>query len=160
MTYDQLQEEQDANELTKNQLKAQSEKETNTQFLLKLSQEILALAQRNEELVKQQLVLMREKLTDLEKPVAEPVKVTGTASLQKGKLKKPIEMSIEELRKEIESNNTRCEELEEQRKSPDINTQIEAEQEIRTLSNRTKRLCAQEISLLKHELATLKREKC
>jgi hypothetical protein len=38
MTYDQLQEEQDANELTKNQLKAQSEKETNTQFLLKLSQ--------------------------------------------------------------------------------------------------------------------------
>jgi hypothetical protein len=95
----------------------------------------------------------------LEKPVAEPVKVTGTESVQKGKLKKPIEMSLEELREESQANNARCEELEKQKKSPDIDIRINAEQEIRKLSNRTKRLCAQEISLLNHERAILKQKK-
>ncbi|MEG4594174.1 hypothetical protein QUB00_20535 [Microcoleus sp. F8_C2] len=158
MTYGQLQDEHETNELAKNQLKAEAKKETNSKVLLRLSQQILALAQRNEELVKQQLVLMRATLTDLKTQESEPEPRQVTVS-KKGKLKKPLDMSIDELQAEIESNNTRCEKLEEQRKSTDIDKGIEADQELRTLSSRTKKLCEQKISLLTHEMSLLNQGK-
>ncbi|MEG4503881.1 hypothetical protein QUA81_13540 [Microcoleus sp. F6_B4] len=89
MTYGQLQDEHETNELAKNQLKAEAKKETNSKVLLGLSQQILALAQRNEELVKQQLVLMIATLTDLKTQESEPEPRQVTVS-KKGKLKKPL----------------------------------------------------------------------
>lgn len=98
MTYDQLQNERDTNALAKEQLRNQCESETDNKFLLNLNQPILALAQRNERFVKQQLVLMKSQL--LEQSVAQPEPEQITVSTT-GKLKKPIDMSIEELRAEI-----------------------------------------------------------
>jgi len=162
MTYDQLQDERETNELAKNQLKAEAKKETDSQVLLRLSQQILALARRNEELVKQQLILAKEKLTVLKTPITEPGPESEPEQVtvsKKGKLKKPIDMSIEELRAEIQANNTRCEELEKERKPSDFDTRFQADQEIINLSNRTKRLSEQEISLLKHQMPLLKQGK-
>jgi len=170
MTYDQLQDERETNELAKNQLKAEALKETNSKVCLALNQQILALARRNEQLVKQQLVLMREQLAVLKtpkfesesapesKPESKPEARQTTVS-KNGKLKKTIDMSIDELRAEIELNNARCEELEKQRKLPDITARIEADQELRTLSSRTRKLCEQKISLLTHEMSLLKQGK-
>jgi hypothetical protein len=149
MTYDQLQDERETNELAKNQLKAEAKKETDSQVLLRLSQQILALAKRNDKLVKQQLILAKEKLTVLKTSITEPEPEKVTVS-KKGKLKKPIDMSIEELQAESEANNARCEGLEKKRRSSDFDTRFQADQEIKNLSNRTKKLCEQEISLLKH----------
>jgi hypothetical protein len=98
MTYDQLQNERDTNALAKEQLRNQCESETDNKFFLNLNQPILALAQRNERFVKQQLVLMKSQL--LEQSVAQPEPEQITVSTT-GKLKKPIDMSIEELRAEI-----------------------------------------------------------
>lgn len=103
---------------------------------------------------------MREQLASLKTPKPEPEPEPETIqTTKKGKLKKPINMSIDELQAEIESNNTRCEELEEQRKSNDIDKRIEADQELRTLSSRTRKLCEQKISLLTHEMSLIKKEK-
>jgi len=156
MTYDQLQNERDTNALAKEQLRNQCESETDNKVLLDLNQQILALAQRNERLVKQQLVLMKAQLLEqsVAQPEPEPEQITVSTT---GKLKEPIDMSIEELRAEIEANTARCDELEKQKNSPDIDIPINAEQELRKLSNRTKKLCEQEISLLKHEMSILKR---
>ena len=98
MTYDQLQNERDTNALAKEQLRNQCESETDNKFLLNLNQPILALAQRNERFVKQQLVLMKAQV--LEQSVAQPEPEQITVSTTE-KLKKPIDMSIEELRAEI-----------------------------------------------------------
>jgi hypothetical protein len=98
MTYDQLQNERDTNALAKEQLRNQCESETDNKFLLNLNQPILALAQRNERFVKQQLVLMKAQL--LEQSVAQPEPEQITVSTT-GKSKKPIDMSLEELRAEI-----------------------------------------------------------
>jgi hypothetical protein len=98
MTYDQLQNERDTNALAKEQLRNQCESETDNKILLDLNQQILALAQRNERFVKQQLVLMKAQV--LEQSVAQPEPEQITVSTTE-KLKKPIDMSIEELRAEI-----------------------------------------------------------
>ena len=164
MTYDQLQDERETNELAKDRLKALALKETNSKVCLALNQQILALARRNEKLAAQQLVLMKEQLAVLKTPKSEPELESNPEARQttvgkNGKLKKPIDMSIDELRAEIELNNARCEELEKQRKLPDITARIEADQELRTLSSRTRKLCEQKISLLTHEMSLLKQGK-
>lgn len=74
-------------------------------------------------------------------------------------MKKAVEMSIDKLQAEIESNNARCEELEKPRKSSDINTRIEADNEIKTLANRTTKLGQQKIALLNHQISLLKQGK-
>src|SRR4028118_536632 len=96
MTYDQLQNERDTNALAKEQLRNQCESETDNKILLDLNQQILALAQINERLVKQQLVLMKAQVLEqsVAQPEPEPEQITVSTT---GKLKKPIEMSIEEL---------------------------------------------------------------
>jgi TolA-binding protein len=103
---------------------------------------------------------MKEQLYELSKPKPEPLPKqeleTKKSTDKKKKLKKPSEMSIDELQEEIESNNARCEELEEQRESTDINTRIESDQEIRTLANRTSKLCEQKIALLNHQMSLLR----
>jgi hypothetical protein len=100
MTYDQLQNERDTNALAKEQLRNQCESETDNKILLDLNQQILALAQRNERLVKQQLVLMKAQVLEqsVAQPEPEPEQITVSTT---EKLKKPIDMSIEELRAEI-----------------------------------------------------------
>lgn len=101
MTYDQLQNERDTNALAKEQLRNHCESETDNKFLLNLNQPILALAQRNEQFVKQQLVLLiKAQLLEqsVAQPEPEPEQITVSTT---GKLKKPIDMSIEELRAEI-----------------------------------------------------------
>jgi len=160
MTYEQLQEECDKNLLLKEQLISQSENETNSKALLDLSRKILSLARRNERLAQQQVCLMKEQLYELSKPKPEPLPKqelkTKKSTDKKKKLKKPSEMLIDELQEEIESNNARCEQLEEQRESTDINTRIESDQEIRTLANRTSKLCEQKIALLNHQMSLLR----
>jgi hypothetical protein len=100
MTYDQLQNERDTNALAKEQLRNQCESETDNKILLDLNQQILALAQRNERFVKQQLVLMKAQVLEqsVAQPEPEPEQITVSTT---EKLKKPIDMSIEELRAEI-----------------------------------------------------------
>jgi len=68
--------------------------------LLDLSRKILSLARRNERLAQQQVCLMREQLYELSKPKPEPAPKhepeTKKSTDKKEKLKKPIEMSIDE----------------------------------------------------------------
>lgn len=163
MTFEELEWEHKKNSATKEAFKIQLENESDSTIALELSRKLLSLATRNERLVKQQLLLMKGELYEASQPQAqpktqlpsEPEITSKSTSVKKGKLKKPIDMSIDELRAEIELNNARCEELEKQRKLPDITARIEADQELRTLSSRTRKLCQQKISLLTHEISLL-----
>lgn len=133
MTYEELQTERDANELLKNNLKAQIEQVTDTKVSLKLSQELLQLSKRNEKLAARQVVLM-------------------------SKVKRPSEMSLEEIEAELEKNKITVTQFEQQLTSSDFDTRFNANQELRTLYIRNKALCSQRVALLTHSIALLKKE--
>ncbi|MEG4350233.1 hypothetical protein QUA74_10875 [Microcoleus sp. LAD1_D3] len=113
MSYDELQAERNANQLLKDNLKDQLEKVTDTKLSLKLSQELLQLSKRNEKLAERQLVLM-------------------------SKVKRPIEMSLEEIEAEQEKNRVGIAKFEEDLNSTDFDTRFNASQELRTLYTRTR----------------------
>lgn len=133
MTYEELQTERDANELLKNNLKAQIEKVTDAKVCLKLSQELLQLSKRNKKLAARQGVLLR-------------------------KIKRPIEMSLEEIEAEITQNKITIPQVEQQLTSSNFDTRFNANQELRTIYARHKALCSQRVALLSHSIALLKQE--
>lgn len=133
MSYDELQAERNANQLLKDNLKDQLEKVTDTKLSLKLSQELLQLSKRNEKLAERQLVLM-------------------------SKVKRPIEMSLEEIEAEQEKNRVSIAKFEEDLNSTDFDTRFNASQELRTLYTRTRALNKQRIALLNHSIALLRQE--
>ncbi|MEG5034709.1 hypothetical protein [Microcoleus sp. AT3-D2] len=135
MTYEQLQTERDANELLKTNLKAQIEQVIDSQVSLQLHQEVLQLSKRNEKLAAQQVLLMRG-----------------------GKLKRPIEMSLEEIEAEQEKNKVTIAKFEQELTSIDFDTRFNASQELRIIYTRSKALNKQRIALLTHSIALLKQE--
>ncbi|MEG3933800.1 MULTISPECIES: hypothetical protein [unclassified Microcoleus] len=116
MTYEELQTERDANELLQNNLKVQIEQVTDKKVSLKLSQELLHISKRNEKLAARQVVLM-------------------------SKVKRPIEMSLDEIEAETEQNKITIAKFEEDLKSSDFETRFNASQTLRTLYARHKALC-------------------
>ena len=135
MSYEQLQAERDANELLKTNLKNQIKVATDSQLYLQLQQELLHISKRNEKLAAQQVLLMKG-----------------------GKLKRPIEMSLEEIEVEIAQNKITIVQLEQDLTSSDFDTRFNASQELRTLYTRHKALCSQQVALLSHSIALLKQE--
>ena len=132
-TYDELQTERDANELLKNNLKAQIEQATNSKVSLKLTQELLQLSKRNEKLAERQVVLL-------------------------SKVKKPINMTLDEIEAEIEQNKITIAKFEGELTSSDFDTRFNASQTLRTIYGRQKALCRQRIALLSHSLDCLRKE--
>lgn len=135
MSNEQLQAERDANELLKTKLKNQIAVVTDSQVSLQLHQELLQLSKRNEKLAEQQVLLLKG-----------------------GKLKRPIEMSLEEIEAEQEKNKLTIAEFEQELTSSDFDTRFNASQELRTLYTRTRALNKQRIALLSHSIALLKQE--
>ncbi|MEG5033266.1 hypothetical protein [Microcoleus sp. AT3-D2] len=133
MSYDELQAERHANQLLKDNLRAQLEKVTDTKQSLKLTQELLQLSKRNEKLAERQVVLMR-------------------------KVKKPIDMSLDEIEAKIEKNKTTIAKFEGELTSSDFETRFQASQTLRTVYARQKALNRQRISLLEHSIAELRKE--
>ncbi|MEG4084909.1 hypothetical protein [Microcoleus sp. POL10_C6] len=141
MTYDELQTEREANELLKNNLKAQIEQVTDTKVSLKLSQELLQLSKRNEKLAERQAVLLRK--------VKKPMARSRPAS---------YDMSLNEIEAEIEQNKITFAKLEQELTSSDFDTRVNASQTLRTLYPRHKALCSQKVALLSHSLECLRKE--
>ncbi|MEG4445055.1 hypothetical protein QUB47_23510 [Microcoleus sp. AT9_B5] len=135
MTYEQLQTERDANELLKTKLRNQIAVVTDSQVSLQLHQELLQLSKRNEKLAGQQVILMRG-----------------------GKLKRPIEMSLEEIEAEQAKNKITIAKFEQELTSSDFETRFKASQELRTLYVRTRALNKQRIALLNHSIVLLRQE--
>lgn len=135
MSYEQLQAERDANELLKTNLKNQIKVVTDSKVSLQLHQELLQLSKRNEKLAAQQVLLMKG-----------------------GKLKKPIEMSLDEIEAELEKNKNTVAQFEQQLTSSNFDTRFNASQELRTLYTRNQALSKQRIALLTHSIALLKQE--
>ncbi|MEG4395467.1 hypothetical protein [Microcoleus sp. BROC3] len=135
MTYEELQTERDANELLKTKLKNQIAVVTDSGVSLQLHQELLQLSKRNEKLAEQQVLLMRG-----------------------GKLKRPIEMSLDEIEAEQAKNKVTIAQYEEELTSSDFETRFNANQELRTLYTRTRALNKQRIALLSHSIALLRQE--
>lgn len=119
--------------MLKNNLKAQIKQVTDTKVSLKLSQKLLQLSKRNEKLAERQVVLLR-------------------------KVKRPIEMSLEEIEAEIAQNKITIAELEKQLTSSNFDTRFNANQELRSIYARHKALCSQRVALLNHSIALLKQE--
>lgn len=135
MSNEQLQAERDANELLKTKLKNQIAVVTDSQVSLQLHQELLQLSKRNEKLAAQQVLLLKG-----------------------GKLKRPIEMSLEEIEAEQAKNKVTIAEYEQELTFSDFETRFNASQELRTLYVRTRALNKQRIALLNHSIALLKQE--
>ncbi|MEG4044625.1 hypothetical protein [Microcoleus sp. Pol17_C1] len=133
MSYEELQAERDANELLKNNLKAQIERVTDTKVSLKLTQELLQLSKRNEKLAERQVVLM-------------------------SKVKRPINMSLDEIEAEIQQNKVTIAKFEGELTSSDFNTRFNASQTLRNVDVRQKALNGQRIALLEHSIAELRKE--
>ncbi|MEG4084549.1 hypothetical protein QUA34_13275 [Microcoleus sp. POL10_C6] len=135
MSNDQLQAERDANELLKNKLKDQIAVVTDSTISLQLHQELLQLSKRNEKLAAQQVLLMRG-----------------------GKLKKPIDMSLEEIEAEQAKNKVTIAQYEQELTSTDFETRFNANQELRNIYTRNRGLNKQRIALLNHSIALLRQE--
>lgn len=164
MTYNEIVAERSNNATLKDKYKSEAEAEKDPSTCLKINQKILRLAKRNEALAKQQLDLLKiQKAQTQAQAHIEPELESKPESVEKSnkkskKVKKPIDMSLEEIRAELKSHNERISSLESNKlQSKDFETRFQANLEIQRLAARMKRLSAQEISLLKHQLACLKK---
>ena len=165
MTYNEIVAERQINAIKKDKYKSEAEAEKDPSTCLKINQKILKLAKRNEALAKQQLDLLKIKKSQTQAQAQahiEPELESEPESVDKNnkkskKVKKPIDMSIEEIRAELKSHNERISSLESHElQSKDFETRFQAKIEIQRLTPRMKRLGEQEISLLKHQIACLK----
>jgi hypothetical protein len=164
MTYDEIVAERSKNATLKDKYKSEAEAKKDPYTCLKINQNILRLAKRNEALAKQQLDLLKIQKSQAQaqahiKPELESKPESVDKSNKKSKkVKKPIDMSLEEIRAELKSHNERISSLESNELlSKDFETRFQANLEIQRLAARMKRLSAQEISLLKHQIACLKK---
>lgn len=152
----------------------QKEKKLSLSAELKITQELLAISERNEALAQQQIAeLLAERHTmvmpqflphtdfnpelemDLDNLPPEP-KTKRKLSVSKAQIRKVLEMSLEDIQAELKIHRARMVELEAQLTSSDFDTRFNAQMEIRSLTPRLKKLNAQEIALLKHEIACMK----
>ncbi len=165
MTYDEIVAERSKNATLKDKYKSEAEAKKDPSTCLKINQNILRLAKRNEALAKQQLDLLKIQKSQAQAQAQahiEPELESKPESVEKSnkkskKVKKPIDMSLEEIRAELKSHNERISSLESNKlQSKDFETRFQANLEIQRLAARMKRLSAQEISLLKHQIACLK----
>jgi len=164
MTYDEIVVERQINAVKKDKYKSQAEAEKDLSTCLKINQKILRLAKRNEALAKQQLDLLKiqkfqaQAQAHIEPELESEPKPVEKSNKKSKKVKKPIDMSLEEIRAELKSHNDRISSLESNELlSKDFETRFQANLEIQRLAARMKRLSAQEISLLKHQIACLKK---
>jgi hypothetical protein len=164
MTYDEIVAERSKNATLKDKYKSEAEAKKDPSTCLKINQNILRLAKRNEALAKQQLDLLKIQKSQAQAQAhIEPELESKPKSVEKSnkkskKVKKPIDMSLEEIRAELKSHNERISSLESKElQSKDFETRFQANLEIQRLAARMKRLSAQEISLLKHQIACLKK---
>jgi hypothetical protein len=113
----------------------------------------LKLAKINEALAKQPLDLLKNQKAQAQ---VEPESIEKS-NKKSNKVKKPIEMSLEEIRAELKIHNERISSVEANEvQSKDFETRFQAKMEIQKLTPRIKRLGEQEISLLKHQIACMK----
>jgi hypothetical protein len=161
MTYDEIVAERQINAVNKDKYKSEAEAEKDASTCLKINQKILKLAKRNEALAKQQLDLLKIQKSQAQAHI-EPELESKPESVEKNekkskKLKKPVDMSLEEIRAELKIHNDRISSLEAKEvQSKDFETRFQAKMEIQKLTPRMKRLREQEISLLKHQITCLK----
>ena len=163
MTYDEIVAERSKNATLKDKYKSEAEAKKDPSTCLKINQNILRLAKRNEALAKQQLDLLKIQKAQTQaqahiEPELESKPESGEKSNKKSKkVKKPIDMSLEEIRAELKSYNEKILSLESHElQSKDFETRFQAKMEIQRLTPRMKRLGEPEISLLKRQIACLK----
>jgi len=159
MTYDEIVAERSKNATLKDQYKSEAEAEKDPSTCLKINQKILRLANRNEALAKQQLDLLKiqKSQAQAQAHIESKPKSVDKSNKNSKKLKKPVDMSLEEIRAELKSHNERISSLEANEvQSSNFETRFNAKMEIQKLTPRMKRLDEQEISLLKHQITCLK----
>jgi hypothetical protein len=165
MTYDEIVAERSKNATLKDKYKSEAEAKKDPSTCLKINQNILRLAKRNEALAKQQLDLLKiqksqaqaQAQAHIEPELESKPKSVDKSNKKSKKLKKPVDMSLEEIRAELKSHNERISSLEANEvQSSDFETRFNAKMEIQRLTPRMKRLGEQEISLLKHQITCLK----
>jgi len=153
ITYDEIVAERSKNASIKDKYKSEPEAEKDPYTCLKINQKILKLAKINEALAKQPLDLLKNQKAQAQ---VEPESIEKS-NKKSNKVKKAIEMSLEEIRAELKIHNERISSVEANEvQSKDFETRFQAKMEIQKLTPRIKRLGEQEISLLKHQIACMK----
>ncbi len=153
ITYDEIVAERSNNASIKDKYKSEPEAEKDPYTCLKINQKILKLAKINEALAKQPLDLLKNQKAQAQ---VEPESIEKS-NKKSNKVKKPIEMSLEEIRAELKIHKERISSVEANEvQSKDFETRFQAKMEIQKLTPRIKRLGEQEISLLKHQIACMK----
>ncbi|MEG5175545.1 hypothetical protein [Microcoleus sp. B3-D7] len=181
MTYEQIVTESINNLAAKEDLRRSLNTEKKLSAKLKITEQLLALSERNEALAQQitaELIAERHTMVmpqfiphtnfdpdlklalDLDNlpPLPDsPPKTKRKLSDPKIHVKKVADMSLEEIQAELKIHRAKMEELDVQITSPDFDTRFNAQMEIRGLSPRMKKLNTQEIALLQHEIACMKK---
>lgn len=147
---------------------------------LKITEQLLALSERNEALAQQitaELLAERHRIvlpelmphlhTDFDfalnlglehlPPLPEPLPKTRKVRVPKIEVKKVTDMTLEEIQAELKEIRAKMEVLDVQVTSPDFDTRCNAQMDIRGLTPRMKKLNTQEIALLQHEIACMKK---
>ncbi|MEG4850837.1 hypothetical protein QUB10_07995 [Microcoleus sp. B5-D4] len=179
MSYEESIAESINNLAAKENLRRSLETEKKLSVRLKITEQLLALSERNESLSQQitaQLLAERHTMLrpqsightnfdpdlnlDLDElpPLPEPLpKTKRKVRVPKIKLKKVTDMTLEQIQAELTESRAKMAVLDVQLTSSDFDTRFNAQMDIRSLNPRMKKLSGQEIALLQHEIACLKK---
>lgn len=179
MTYEQSVAESINNLAAKENLRRSLLTEKKLSGKLKITEQLLALSERNEALAQQitaQLLAEHHTMVmpqfightnfdpdlnlDLDNlpPLPEPLpKTKRKVRVPKVEVKKVTEMTLEEIQAELKEARAKMAVLEGKLTSSDFDTRFNAQMDIRGLNPRMKKLSGQEIALLQHEIVCLKK---